>query len=185
MSNPNKEIRSALERELEPIKLSPQMKRDIAYNARHSKKPSSTRQAARYVWTAAAVVVLLCATLPFTRGRINPDPQISWPIRQNNPSPVLAASGTENPAPLAAESTPVPGEMTDLFLRFENEAILPVDAAGELVWATENGKFYHLVSDCSGMQGAFTLSRNEASLAGKQPCPICIAFVTPTPVPEE
>ena len=35
------------------------------------------------------------------------------------------------------------------------------------------------------VQNASRTSRNEATLAGKQPCPVCIAFVTPSSVPDE
>ncbi len=42
------------------------------------------------------------------------------------------------------------------------------------VYATENGKVYHAIPDCSGMQNASTLLSKDGDAEGKQPCPNCI-----------
>ena len=194
------ELRKALERELESVQLSDRMKRDILYNAQHSKKPAHKKQTYSYVWAAAAMVVILCASLIINGVHVVPDRVESVPGRGVGPvSAPVAAEGenggnnmptvTPEPAPeridgyIDAKPSPVPA--TDLFMRYDAyDEVVPA-AIGEIVWATPNGRYYHLVSDCSGMQNASETTRNEASLAGKQPCPVCIAFVTPTPVLEE
>lgn len=220
------EIRNALDRELKNVQLSDRMKKDILYNAQHSKKPVQKKYTYRYVCAAAAVVVLMCASLLIRGGHVFPDSYVeSVPGKNGMPAPApVAAEGegaesdeyTPTPMPeqaigreefcptvaptaeqievpvpertdsyIDAEPTSVPGNMADLFMQFDGyDEVVPA-AIGETVWATPNGRFYHLVSDCSGMQNASATTRNEASLAGKQPCPVCIAFVTPTPMPEE
>ena len=119
-------------------------------------------------------------------------PSPTKPLAQNN-TPVTGSeentlapvSGESTPVYqiIMAESTPVPGEVTDLFLRYDQENLVPVSAAGEMVWTTENGRYYHLVENCSGQENSMQISRSEASSLNKQPCPVCIVFVTP--IPEE
>ena len=117
----DKEIRSALERELEPIRLSPRMKRDILYSAGRSKKVSEDRRSFRYLWAAAAVVVLLCASVLATGGgRVFPDASRGQPLAQNTAAVAasgntqgtgtLPASGDAEPTltPVSARSTPEP-----------------------------------------------------------------------------
>jgi len=203
------ELQNALERELESVKLSDRMKRDILYNAQYSKKTVRKNHTYRYAWAAAAMVVLLGASLLISGGKVFPDYVGSVPGKSGVPAPAPVAAEGEgtslaetSPAPtpeqiaihpvpertdsyIDAEPTPEPENMTDLFIQFDSyDEVVPA-AVGETVWATLGGRFYHLVSDCSGMQNASATTRNEASLAGKQPCPVCIAFVTPTPMPEE
>ena len=49
------------------------------------------------------------------------------------------------------------------------------DNSGIQVYATKNGNYYHVKSDCSGMQNAKQGSLKEALLAGKSACPVCCA----------
>ncbi|MBR3503263.1 MAG: hypothetical protein IKO07_03340 [Clostridia bacterium] len=41
-------------------------------------------------------------------------------------------------------------------------------------WTTPEGVYWHLDEHCSGMEGAVSVSRDEAELAGKLPCPVCV-----------
>ncbi|MBQ8507257.1 MAG: hypothetical protein IJ466_07515 [Clostridia bacterium] len=49
------------------------------------------------------------------------------------------------------------------------------DRSGITVYATENGKYFHNSSTCSGMKGAVSGSLLKAMLAGKTACPTCCA----------
>ena len=42
------------------------------------------------------------------------------------------------------------------------------------VYATPNGRWYHAVSDCQGMQNASIITVEAAAQMGKFPCPICV-----------
>lgn len=54
-------------------------------------------------------------------------------------------------------------------------ALLPVCASAETFYATSEGNYYHLDSQCSGMQNASPMTEDGALLSGKAPCPLCIA----------
>lgn len=45
--------------------------------------------------------------------------------------------------------------------------------AAELVYATENGIWYHTIPNCTGMMNAHAQSVGDAVAAGKRPCPRC------------
>ncbi len=49
------------------------------------------------------------------------------------------------------------------------------DKSGIQVYATKNGTYYHVQSDCSGMKNATRLPLKSALLAGKSACPTCCA----------
>ena len=70
---------------------------------------------------------------------------------------------TPTPKPTA---TPKPGED---------------DADGSLYYyATDDGKYYHRESDCTGMRGAKKVSEKTATARGQKPCPECIGSVYAT-----
>ena len=46
-------------------------------------------------------------------------------------------------------------------------------AKNTYVYATRNGSYYHLVSNCSGMKGASRITLKQAIDAGKKACPTC------------
>lgn len=192
------DIALALSRELKGVKLSEQTKRDILYAVQHAPRRADRRPLAYAVWVAAAMVVLLGASLLISGGQVKPDIRRDQPLNRGNglpvqSSPTLTEGETQviNAAAGSPENTMVPPEMTDLFLRYECEQIVPISSAmpvvsdEQVLWGTRNGTYYHLVSDCSGMKNAVPMTRSEVSKAGKMPCPVCIAFVTPTPVPVE
>jgi len=58
-------------------------------------------------------------------------------------------------------------------LKFANSAT--VDQSGITVYATENGKYFHTKSNCSGMRNAVSGSLLKAMLIGKTACPECAA----------
>lgn len=58
-------------------------------------------------------------------------------------------------------------------LKFANATT--TDMSGITVYATQNGKYFHRTSDCSGMSGARSGSLLAAMLAGKTACPTCCA----------
>jgi len=43
-------------------------------------------------------------------------------------------------------------------------------------FATEAGAYFHVVSDCSGMENAKLFSASELDGMGKKPCPVCLAL---------
>lgn len=47
------------------------------------------------------------------------------------------------------------------------------DKSGIGVWCTQQGDYYHITSDCSGMQGASQIALRDALLLGKGACPTC------------
>jgi len=47
------------------------------------------------------------------------------------------------------------------------------DKSGITVYATKEGSYFHVKSDCSGMKNATKLSLRDALLAGKGACPTC------------
>ena len=49
------------------------------------------------------------------------------------------------------------------------------DKSGIEVYATKNGTYFHVKSDCRGMTGAVKGSLRDALLAGKKACPTCCA----------
>jgi len=49
------------------------------------------------------------------------------------------------------------------------------DKSGIEVFATKNGTYFHVKSDCRGMTGAIKGSLRDALLAGKRACPTCCA----------
>ena len=49
------------------------------------------------------------------------------------------------------------------------------DKSGIQVYATKNGSYFHVQSDCSGMKGATKLPLKSALLSGKSACPVCCA----------
>lgn len=55
------------------------------------------------------------------------------------------------------------------------EANADSDALSLVFYATQDGKYYHEEAHCSGMQGAMPWSFGALWLAGKRPCPVCIA----------
>ena len=192
------DIALALSRELKGVKLSDQTKRDILYAAQHAPRRADRRPLAYAAWTAAAMVVLLGASLLISGGQVKPDISRNQPLSPGNglavqSSPTLTEVETQTAYTAAddPENTVVPPEMTDLFLRYEYERAAPVASAvpsvseEQVLWGTREGMYYHLVSDCSGMKNAVPMTRSEVSEADKIPCPVCIAFVTPTPVPVE
>ena len=42
------------------------------------------------------------------------------------------------------------------------------------VYATTNGRYYHLASECMGMRNAYKWHISDALDAGKDPCPVCV-----------
>ena len=52
--------------------------------------------------------------------------------------------------------------------------LLPVCASAETYYATSQGTYYHLDSHCQGMRNASPVFAEDAILAGKQACPVCI-----------
>lgn len=50
----------------------------------------------------------------------------------------------------------------------------PEDAV-ELVFATPKGRYYHYLSDCSGMRNARLYTLEDAQDMGKAACPVCVA----------
>lgn len=50
-----------------------------------------------------------------------------------------------------------------------------VEDSGFTVYCTENGTYYHTKKYCGTMSGAKATTLTKAALAGKQPCPDCVA----------
>ena len=59
--------------------------------------------------------------------------------------------------------------------------------ADDTVYASEQGNYFHLTPDCSGMVGAEDMTAKEALLLGKKSCPVCLPDVelSVVSVPEE
>ena len=49
----------------------------------------------------------------------------------------------------------------------------PTSEYVEQVWINESGKKYHKTSDCSGMEGAYQVTKDQAIKIGKEPCKKC------------
>lgn len=82
---------------------------------------------------------------------------------ESYPVPVTAAP-TLSPMP-AASPTKAP-------------ASEQLNAEEQIVYHTEQGKYYHLSMHCSGMMNARPHPIAEAEKAGKEPCPVCITNIT-------
>jgi len=85
-------------------------------------------------------------------------------------------------------ATPEPASMNDAFMGAsatpEPTPVPPAQSEAyeeEMVWLTDNGKFYHSVENCSGMKNAKIVGVTEAEMLGKRACPTCIPLPTPMP----
>ena len=94
------------------------------------------------------------------------DGKTACPVCLKNAATPMPVRTTPEPSiPPTATLTPVPAE-----IQRQNHWL-----DGMLqVYATENGKVYHAVPDCSGMQNAHVLLSRDGDAQGKQPCPSCI-----------
>ena len=52
------------------------------------------------------------------------------------------------------------------------------------VWATDGGRYYHMVSDCSGMKNPIAMTWENAVSLGKAPCPVCVGTGVAATVPQ-
>ncbi len=57
--------------------------------------------------------------------------------------------------------------------------------AGQTVYATEKGRYYHCDPDCSGMLHAEAMDIADALASGKSACPVCIGGPNSRPATEE
>lgn len=94
------------------------------------------------------------------------------PTKLETPVPTEQANISET-----SKYTPVPepkDEQDDVLMQESHETEnVEVANPSELVWATQNGKYYHADEHCSGMMNAGQITIYTALLWEKQPCPIC------------
>lgn len=86
------------------------------------------------------------------------------------------------PVPATAEPTPLPIPATDASPT-EAPVSEQLNAEEQIVYHTEQGKYYHTNMHCSGMMNAKAHSLTEALRAGKEPCPVC--YIPELPVDSE
>ncbi len=119
------------------------------------------------------------------------------PVVQTSPTPEVTPPSTTpstvTPTPVAPPSpTPLGGGLigddnlpqtdTPIEDTDDDDSTDDSDSGNEedskRVYATENGKYYHLLSTCSNMTGAKSMTVAEAKEKGKTACPTCVLKTT-------
>ncbi len=89
-----------------------------------------------------------------------------------------ANGGANDTAALEAGATPEPANALDYDLGLPmtpKPTLQPLTTPEPaFVYSTPNGRWYHAVSDCQGMQNASMITVETAVQMGKFPCPVCM-----------
>lgn len=188
MKESNKQnLKKALNEELQSIQLSNRSRRDILYNATHAQPPSD-RKLLRYpAVVAAALIVMLGASLYISGQQTLPDTlqKSSTALTQGTVTETLPPHARPTPETTKFSETPIPTPLP-------TEAPM-IPMADKLVWSTDGSHYYHLTSGCSGMANAIEMNESDALESGKASCPLCFGNMTvstasvpdATPLPTE
>lgn len=206
-------MKQALDRELESVRVSSELKKRILTEAEVSRMPQERRRTSfRPLAAAAAVALVVGLTAGIVMLRSEKPDLSATPlsaVKSESAQKQVWADASEGLYHVSAdcsqaeESVSMPlNDARALGLKgcsscIENGSEL----ARELVWMTSYGKYYHATKDCSGLTDAVGVLEVEAKTLDRLACPICIGeddlqatpeptaaateapFGTPTPSP--
>ena len=139
--------------------------------------------------SAAAVIAVACAAAVFALPNEPRPDVVSQPVLKNPTEKTYTSSVSydaegnivhleSEPLPTAA-ATQEPTENRETTAAATAEPTPPpIPQEEQIVYHTEQGKYYHTNMHCSGMMNAKAHPITEAANAGKLPCPVCIQEIT-------
>lgn len=183
----NDVMKRELDRELQNVRVSSELKKRILTEATASRMPQRRKPVSVMPLAAAAAVVLmigLAACVTMLRAE-KPDLSVT-PLSAATSEPVKKVVYVSDGDGLyhwqaacggMTEARAVEPEEARAEGRKACSACLTEGATGaeKLVWMTSFGNYYHAQHDCSGMSGAVGVLEIEAKTLGRRPCQMCAA----------
>jgi len=188
-------LKQQLNRELDGVRISGNLKQRILDEAAASRAPSRRKNSfsIRPLAIAAAVMVTFGLTAGMIALRTEKPDLSATPLAQTQTEQSVVWVGDDglyHGASICGEQQNM-AKTTPEKARAEGRKACSacIDSgskiAEELVWITNYGDYYHEDKDCSDLAGAFGVLEIEANTLGKLACPVCAGgeYATPSPIP--
>lgn len=179
-------MKQALDRELESVHVSSELKTRILTEADVSRMPQTRRHLSfRPLAAAAAVALVVGLTAGVVMLRSEKPDLSATPLSAVKTETVEKRAWAERSKGLYHVSADCSRAGDTVSMQLNDARALGLkgcsncieagsELAEELVWMTSYGKYYHAAQDCSGMTDAVGVLEIEAKTLDRQACPICI-----------
>lgn len=180
-------LKQELERELQRVRISSELKKRILTEATASRMPEKRKRVSAMPLAAAAAVVLMfglaagiamlrtekpdLSAAPLSAAKVRASEEMVWVQLPEGLYHALSdCPEVEDPVSMKLDTARASG------LKGCSNCIgADHPIARDLVWMTVYGDYYHSMKDCSGMTGAVGVLEIEAKMLGRKPCQICAA----------